>query len=41
MGIIALFSLVILWLAVATAVSRDEAKQVVTEMVELPAGAAP
>lgn len=37
MAVVAVFSIVILWLALATAVPQTEARQVVEEMVELPA----
>ena len=36
MGVIALFSLVILWIALATTVPDDEVRQLVEEMVEIP-----
>jgi len=41
MGVIAVFSLVIIWVALATAVPDDEIRQVVSEMVELPASISP
>jgi amino acid transporter len=41
MGVIALFSLAVIWIALAASVPDDEARQVVGEMVELPAAISP
>jgi amino acid transporter len=41
MGAIALFSLLVIWVALATSVPDDEVRQVVSEMVELPASISP
>ncbi len=41
MGVIAVFSLVILWFALAATVPDDEVRQVVEEMVEVPTSMAP
>ncbi len=41
MGVIAIFSIVIIWIALSTTVPDDEARQVVSEMVQLPASISP
>ena len=41
MGAIAVFSVIIIWIALATSVPDEEARQVVREMVELPAAISP
>ena len=41
MGVIALFSIAVIWIALSTTVPDDEARQVVSEMVQLPASISP